>query len=381
MRIFDSLSALIEHLIKSLDDHFITSKSIASKKSFKYNVQNKGVSLSVSDEQAPYDSKARQTKEIIYNQLLESKSLDMLRVIEKINLVAETDFTVIIQGETGTGKTMIARLLHMLSKRNSKPFVHVDINAVPESLIETELFGYEKGSFTGAYRRKRGFFESANGGTIFFDDIQNLSNKVQGKILSVVEEKMFYPVGTATPINIDVRLIVATNIDISVSLMDKTFRDDLFYRLGEFFITVPPLRHRREDISELFRRFIEDAGSELNRKIKGISNDVIVMLKQYHWPGNIRELKNVARRAALMCKGGVILPEHVELLSQQVLPFVEDVSIMPLKVCTSKVVRQTEISAIKHALLFTGGNKKKAADLLEIDYKTLISKIRVYGIE
>ncbi|MBV6341642.1 sigma 54-interacting transcriptional regulator [Candidatus Magnetobacterium casense] len=344
-----------------------------------YDLSRRGITLSVSDGQENYIS--QQGRELINNQLLYSKNAEMQKVIEKITLVAGTDFSVIIQGETGTGKTMIARLLHTFSKRSSRPFVHVDINAVPESLIETELFGYEKGSFTGAYKRKKGFFESADGGTIFLDDIQNLSGKVQGKILSVVEEKRFYPIGTAKATHVDVRLVVATNVDISVSLMDRTMRDDLFYRLGEFFITVPPLRNRQEDIPALFSGFVTDAGIELNRNIVDISEDVFIILKQHHWPGNIRELKNVARRATLVCTTERLLPQHIEMLSQKSVATVESLPIPPLKTSTAEVVRQTESKAIKEALAFTGGNKKKAAALLKIDYKTLITKIKDYGLK
>ncbi|KJU82951.1 two component, sigma54 specific, transcriptional regulator, Fis family [Candidatus Magnetobacterium bavaricum] len=344
-----------------------------------YALPRSGKALSVSEDQDKYVSeKVRNT---INRQLLVSGNAEMQKVIEKITLVAGTDFSVIIQGETGTGKTMIAQLLHKLSKRSSHPFVHVDINAVPESLIETELFGYEKGSFTGAYKRKRGFFETANGGTIFLDDIQNLSGKVQGKILSVVEEKRFYPIGTATAIHVDVRLVVATNVDISASLMDKTMRDDLFYRLGEFFISVPPLRARQEDIPELFRRFVANASVELGRQIVGISEDVFTILRQYTWPGNIRELKNVARRATLMCTSEQLLPRHIELLNQQSAPTTDGSPIAPLKTSTAEVVRHSESKAIRDALAFTGGNKKKAATLLKIDYKTLITKIKEYGIK
>ncbi|KJU84759.1 two component, sigma54 specific, transcriptional regulator, Fis family [Candidatus Magnetobacterium bavaricum] len=375
---YNPLQLFIEHLIRSIKSH-AASADRGSKETWTYDLSRRGRALSASDSQEKYNSK--KGRETINRQLLVSGNAEMQKVIEKIALVAGTDFSVIIQGETGTGKTMIAHLLHTLSKRSSHPFVHVDINAVPESLIETELFGYEKGSFTGAYKRKRGFFETANGGTIFLDDIQNLSGKVQGKILSVVEEKRFYPIGTATAVHVDVRLVVATNVDISVSLMDRTMRDDLFYRLGEFFISVPPLRARQEDIPELFQRFVADASVELGRQIVDISEDVFTILRQYTWPGNIRELKNVARRATLMCTSEQLLPQHIELLNQQSVPTTDGSPIAPLKTSTAEVVRQSESKAIRDALAFTGGNKKKAAALLKIDYKTLITKIKDYGIK
>ncbi|WP_081853640.1 sigma 54-interacting transcriptional regulator [Candidatus Magnetobacterium casense] len=377
---YNQLHLFIEHLMRTINAHATDiGISYVPEGKWTYDLPRRSITLSVSDGQENYIS--QQGRELINNHLLYSKNAEMQKVIEKITLVAGTDFSVIIQGETGTGKTMIARLLHTFSKRSSHPFVHVDINAVPESLIETELFGYEKGSFTGAYKRKKGFFESADSGTIFLDDIQNLSGKVQGKILSVVEEKRFYPVGTAKAVHVDVRLVVATNVDITVSLMDRTMRDDLFYRLGEFFITVPPLRNRQEDIPALFSGFVADASIELNRNIVDISEDVFTILKQHHWPGNIRELKNVARRATLVCTTERLLPRHIEMLSQKSVSAVESSPIPPLKASTAEVVRQTESKAIKEALAFTGGNKKKAAALLKIDYKTLITKIKDYGLK
>lgn len=338
---------------------------------------SRGESVSgVSEEQEPY---VFQRFTPPYPKLV-SKNSEMQKVIEKINLVSQTDFTVIIQGETGTGKTMLARLLHANSKRGSKSFVHVDINAIPESLIETELFGHEKGSFTGAHKRKKGFFEIANEGTIFFDDIQNLSARVQGKILSVVEEKKFYPVGNSSPLKVDVRLIAASNVSIRQSLIEKKIREDLFYRLGEFFISIPPLRDRLDDIPLLLERFTEDACKELSKEKPLVSSSVISMLQQYRWPGNVRELKNVIRRAILLCDKSEILPEHIEILSPSNTVEKEDMLLMPLKELVNIKVREVEREAVFLALQKSNGNKKKAAAILNVDYKTLLTKVKEYDI-
>ncbi|MBF0318904.1 MAG: sigma-54-dependent Fis family transcriptional regulator [Nitrospirae bacterium] len=316
-----------------------------------------------------------------YLRKLITKNKEMLKVIAKIRQVAATDFTVIIQGETGTGKTMIARILHSLSKRATKPFVHVDINAIPESLIETELFGHEKGSFTGAYRKKQGFFEAAHEGTIFIDDLQNMSYWIQGKILSVIEEKKLYCVGSSVPVHINVRIIAATNTDIRKSLKERKIREDLFYRLGEFFVHIPALRERLDDIPLLFRTFVDSACIELGRPKLLFADSVIKTLSKHAWPGNVRELKYVARRAVLLCESEIIEDEHIEIISQHQAGVIESDITLPLKETTARMVREIETEAIRKTLEKTRGNMKKASILLKVDYKTLINKIKEYEIE
>lgn len=306
---------------------------------------------------------------------------EMLKVIDKIKRVAATDFTVVIQGETGTGKTMIARMLHTLSRRSPKPFVHVDINAIPESLIEAELFGHEKGSFTGAHRKTQGFFEAAHDGTIFIDDLQNMSYRIQGKILSVIEEKKLYCVGSSAPVRINVRIIAATNNDIRKSLKEKRIREDLFYRLGEFFVNLPSLRDRVDDIPLLFSAFVDSACAELGRPKLKYSDSVIKTLTKHAWPGNVRELKYVARRAVLFCESDTIGDKNIEIISPHEAGIVESDLNLPLKEITGRLVREVETNAIKNALGKTGGNKKKASALLKVDNKTLINKIKEYEIE
>ncbi len=306
------------------------------------------------------------------------KSSAIKNIIEQIKQVAWTDFSVIIQGETGSGKTMVARIIHNQSKRADKPFVPVDIGAIPESLIESELFGYEKGAFTGAERRKCGFFEIADGGTILIDELENLTPYVQSKLLRVAEEKKIYPLGSTKPVDVNVRIIAATNTDIKKSVMEKKFREDLFYRLGEFIITIPPLRNRPEDIPYLAHKFASEAADELNKHIKEIRSDTVDLLLRYPWPGNVRELKNVIRRAVLLADNEIIKPEHIEFLIEEIEK--KELPLLPLKEISAMAAKEAEKIVIKKALKMTDGNKTKAASLLQIDYKTLLTKIKEFGI-
>ncbi|HAK87739.1 MAG: hypothetical protein A2X55_09460 [Nitrospirae bacterium GWB2_47_37] len=312
-------------------------------------------------------------------ELLMGRSKVMKRVIEQIKQVSWSDMSVMLQGETGTGKSFIANTIHNLSKRAGKEFVRVDIGVIPESLVESELFGHEKGAFTGADRKKKGYFEFAHGGTIFIDELQNMSPIVQTKLLSVVEEKKAYPLGSVKPLDIDARIITATNKDMKESVAENKFREDLFFRLGEFIITLPPLRERSDDIPFLSRKFMIEAETEMNKQIKEMDDNALDYLTRYNWPGNIRELRNVIRRAVLLTEDGVIRNTHIELLIEESDEKKETLSVsslFPLKAA----VTDTEKRALRHALRVTNGNKKKAASLLNIDYKTLLSKIKEYGI-
>ncbi|MDA8078714.1 MAG: sigma-54 dependent transcriptional regulator [Nitrospiraceae bacterium] len=296
-------------------------------------------------------------------------------VISQIKQVAHTDFSVIIQGETGTGKSVVAGAIQDLSRRAGGPFVSVDISLIPDHLVESELFGYRKGAFTGADRDKEGYFETAHRGSIFIDELENMSSQVQAKLLSVIERKKVFPLGCTTPVDIDIRLIAATNKDIRTSVRSREFREDLFYRLGEFIITLPPLRERIEDIPFFTRKFVFEASVELNKQIREISNDALAALAKYPWPGNLRELKNVMRRAVLAADGDTIDHGCVACLLNGE-GFGQEVPFLSLR----EAVKQLERKMIAQALIKTGGNKSRAAELLDMSYKNLFDKVKEYNI-
>lgn len=252
----------------------------------------------------------------------------------------------------------------------------MDIGLIPDSLVESELFGHKKGSFTGAERDKAGYFEVAHNGTIFIDELENISPYMQGKLLTVVDRKKVYPLGSTTPVDIDVRIIASTNKDIRQSVLKKEFREDLFYRLGEFIINLPPLRERIDDIPFFAKKFIYESSTELNTQIKEITENALVLLTNHNWPGNVRELKNVIRRALLIAKSDVISQECIEFL---IIEHDSDKGISP-RLSLKNSVRALEKQQIQAALKKTSGNKTKAAELLDISYRTLFEKIKEYGL-
>ncbi len=305
------------------------------------------------------------------------KSPSMKTIVKQIRQVARTDFSIIIQGETGTGKSVVAGTIHNLSKRVGKAFVSVDIGLIPDLLVESELFGYKKGAFTGAERDKAGYLEASHGGTLFLDELENMSAHVQGKLLSFIEKKKIYPLGSTTPLDIDIRIIGATNKNIRDCVMRKEFRQDLFYRLSEFIITLPPLRERSEDIPFFARKFLFEATGELNKQISEITDEALGLLLKHHWPGNLREMKNVMRRAALFTDSSVIGKECIEILIRGQNEDRSSLSTFPLK----DAVKQLERNMIREAMERTTGNKSKAAELLDISYKSLLDKIKEYDIK
>lgn len=309
------------------------------------------------------------------------RSKTIKKIIGQIEQVAWSDFSVIIEGETGTGKTTIANAIHNLSKRAKGPFVTVDIGAMPETLVESELFGHEKGAFTGADKKKKGFFEIAQGGTILIDEVQNASPYIQGKLLRAVEERKICPLGSTRPVEIDVRITAATNTDIRQSVREKKFREDLFFRLGEFIIHLPSLKERGEDIPFLAQRFSREAATEMNKQIREISDDAISLLIRYPWPGNVRELKNVIRRAVLLSSDDVIRADQIDFLIGDGYTGEDAFSLLPLKELSAVAVKDVETKAIKQVLDITKGNKTKAASILQVDYKTLLTKIKEYNIQ
>ncbi len=305
------------------------------------------------------------------------KSPSMVGVIQQIRRVAWSNFSVIIQGETGTGKSVAAQAIHNLSSRSERAFCVVDVGVIPETLIESELFGHEKGAFTGADRKKQGFFETADGGTILIDELENMPLSLQGKLLRAVEEKKIYALGSTKSLDIDVRIIAATNSDLKRLVKEKKFREDLFYRLSEFTINLPPLRERTDDIPFFATKFLIEAATELNKKAGELDRETTDLLVRYPWPGNVRELKNVVRRAALLSENSVVRPEHLEFLVEDK-GEEKEIPLLPLKEIAAMATRDAEKRAIERALVLTKGNKSKAATMLQVDYKTLLTKIKEY---
>lgn len=309
------------------------------------------------------------------------KSTVIQNIIRDIKKLASTDFSLIIEGETGTGKSLIANIIHNLSERAQGPFIVLDLSVIPENLVESELFGYEKGAFTGADKRKDGYFEIANGGTVFIDELQNMSPFIQKKILMVVDEKRFYPVGSNHPVQSDMRIIGATNINIKKAVKEEKFREDLYYRLSEATLKLPPLRDRRDDIRFFIQKFLLEVSSELDKPIRTIDDQVFIFLRQQQWPGNVRELKNVIRRAVLFCESNTLTLEDV-------IRVLSETNVSPESVITLGLHRQfvplsmseAEKYAIKMALSYTGGNKTRAAAALQITLKTLLAKIKKYSL-
>jgi len=306
-------------------------------------------------------------------------------VIRQVAQVARSNFTVLIQGETGTGKELVARAIHNQSPRRDKPFVAVDCGAIPETLVESELFGYEKGAFTGAVRRKDGRFHTASGGTVFLDEVGNLPLPTQAKLLRALEERQVTPLGATRPVPVDARIIAASNVDLEDASRGGRFRPDLYYRLNEFGISLPPLRSRREDIAHLARRFLDDVSMELRRPMHGITDEAMELLRRHDWPGNVRELKNVIRKAALLATD-LITPEFLPPLAapgETGQPAVAAPAVggeLSLREVSEVATADAERRAIRQALEAAKGNKSQAARLLRTDYTTLHAKMKRYGI-
>jgi DNA-binding NtrC family response regulator len=306
------------------------------------------------------------------------------QVIQQVAQVAESNFTVLVQGETGTGKELVARAIHQQSPRRSAPFVAVDCGAIPETLVESELFGHERGAFTGAQARREGHFQLAKGGTLFLDEIGNVPLATQAKLLRALEQREVLPLGGSRAVPVDARIIAATNAELEGSVKAGRFRADLYYRLSEFTIALPPLRSRREDIMHLSQRFLDEVSMELRRPVRRISDEAMQVLLRHDWPGNVRELRNVVRKAALLATD-VVTPEHIPALSAAAAghsrpiaePVGEDLSLREVAELASV---QAEREVIRHALESTKGNKSQAARLLRTDYTTLHAKMKRYGI-
>jgi DNA-binding NtrC family response regulator len=299
------------------------------------------------------------------------RSSSMGRVLEQVAMVSSSDTTALIRGESGTGKDLVARAIHANSPRRYLPIVVVNCGALSEGVLESELFGHEKGAFTGAHYRRKGKFEMADGGTLFLDEIGDINLKTQVDLLRVLEEKKITRVGGNAEISVDFRLIAATNKNLEALCAEGKFREDLYYRVNVFSIAIPPLRERREDIPALAEHFVRRFAQSMNKPIAGIARETLELMRGFDWPGNVRELQNAIERAVLVCKTNEIQPSD-----------------LPLQVSDSRVSRtngkslsDVERLHVKSVLEETGWNVYQAARLLQIDRVTLYNKIKKYGFK
>lgn len=308
------------------------------------------------------------------------KSIQSQTVQKYIELIAPSDMSVIVHGETGTGKEFVAQSIHSFSKRSKSPFVAIDCGALPKELAGSELFGHIKGSFTGAINDKPGSFEVANGGTIFLDEIGNLSYENQIKLLRVIQERKIKRIGATKDTSIDVRIIAATNEDLSKGVKEGKFREDLFHRLNEFKIQLSPLRERRDDIMVFADHFLKKANVSLQKNVKSFSTSVAEYLRNYYWHGNLRELANVVKRSVLLTTGDEIEKDSLPVEILQLTMNDGLVGVEESKGVLKSIAGSAERQAIIEALEKVAHNKSKAADLLNIDRKTLYNKLKLYNI-
>jgi DNA-binding NtrC family response regulator len=317
-------------------------------------------------------------------------SPQVAQIIEQVRTVAASGFSVLVLGETGSGKELVAQAIHRASERRGRPFVALDCGAIPEPLLESELFGHEKGAFTGADRKKAGRFQLADGGTVFLDEVGNLPVALQSKLLRVLESRQVQAVGADRTTPMDVRFVAATNEDLHVRAGDGRFRADLYFRLAQYTITLPPLRARPADIAYLVARFIAEATVELRCPIHEVAPDALALLEKHAWPGNVRELRNVVRRLVLEAKGGVVGRALVARFlgrdrasstsSAAAATSVKATAGRSLKEVATEAARAAERELICDTLRETQGNKSRAARALQTDYKTLHLKLKSLGI-
>jgi len=308
------------------------------------------------------------------------KSKRMQDVFELIRVVADSDASVLIQGESGTGKEMVASAIHYNSPRRTKAYIRVSCASLPESLVESELFGYEKGAFTGATERRVGRFEAASGGTLFLDEIGELPPAFQVKLLRVLQERQIERLGSNRPIDVDVRIVAASLRPLEEDIRSGRFREDLFFRINTVTICLPPLRERREDVPILAQAFLEEFARERGKQLIGFDDDVLEAFEDYAWPGNVRELRNVVERSVLFCRGprvtGDELPAAMQGFTSRA-PKPRDLPVLSL----ADAVTRAESDAIRAALAATGGHRSEAARILGVSRKTLWEKAKQYQIE
>jgi len=338
-------------------------------------------------------SKPKKSGSGSHTKYIDAKSKAATEMYRQIDLVAQTNYSVIIHGESGTGKESVAQRIHEKSKRADRPFIAVDCGALSKELAASELFGHEKGSFTGAIANKTGSFELANGGTIFLDEIANLPYDVQVSLLRVVQERKVKKVGSEKEVGIDVRIIVASNERLDEVVAKGKFREDLYYRFNEFGITIAPLRERKEDVMQFADFFLQKASAELGKEMEAFTPDVVEAFMQYNWPGNLRELNNVVKRSALLSSGNTV---ELSALPQEIIHYkkfhpTDEQPAEEKKLFTApkvggdnydikKVALNAEYELIMGTLQKVQFNKSKAAKLLNIDRKTLYNKMSAYGI-
>lgn len=305
-----------------------------------------------------------------------SKNHEIQAIFDILPDIAESDSTVLIEGESGTGKELFARAIHNLSKRKKNPFIAVNCSALPENLLESELFGYKKGAFTDAKKDKPGRFALAEGGTLFLDEVGDLSPPLQAKLLRVLQEKEYEPLGGTTPVKSNVRILAATNQNLIEKVQQQSFREDLFYRLNIIKLTLPPLRRRKEDIPLLVEHFLHKFNLKMGKRIKGVSDEVIRLFMFYDFPGNVRELENLIEHAFVICRGVEITPEHLPKEFLEKVSFHKNIQKGLLK----SQFQEMEVEIIKAALKRNKGHRGKTARELGIDPCTLWRKMKRYGI-
>ena len=318
-------------------------------------------------------------KEYCFSNMV-GKTPEMQRIFEVIRIIANSKATVLIEGESGTGKELVARAIHYNSSRSSKPFVSINCASIPETLLESELFGYERGAFTGAVTQRKGKFELANGGTLLLDEISEMSYNLQAKLLRVLQEFEFYRIGGTTPVKVDVRVIATTNKDLQKLVKEGKFREDLYYRLNVIRIKLPPLRERKEDIPLLCEHFLKKYSKEYGKNIRGFAKGVIEKMMRYDFPGNVRELEHMIERAVIMCTGEYITEDLIVFDSDKF----EDEREKKLDadraidVLVGKTIDEVEKMLILKTLEKTGWNKVKAAQILGVTDRTLRNKLALY---
>jgi DNA-binding NtrC family response regulator len=306
------------------------------------------------------------------------------RVIEQVRVVSASDFSVLILGETGTGKDLIAQAIHRQSERRARPFVAIDCGAIPDALLESELFGHEKGAFTGADRRHKGRFDLADGGTLFLDEVGNMPLTLQAKLLRVLESREVQAVGAERASRLNLRFIAATNDDLGARTTEGRFRPDLYFRLAQYTISLPRLRERPSDIQHLAQRFMSEASVELRRPLQALSPEALAALCEQPWPGNVRELRNVIRQCVLEASGPTLDAVLMQRLASRRAPSDEPGApvseLRSLREIAEDAAREAERRAISNTLRVTAGNKSEAARTLRTDYKTLHNKMKSLGL-